>query len=417
MSAASLQFAIAFGIEAGRLHAHSAPLHLLHFVARSMVSLLLLGSLGFQILACIAALRFIRSADSRPAPAASGGVSVLKPLCGDDPHLYQNLRSHFLQTYPDFEVLFGVHDCSDPAFAVARRVLDEFPGRGKIIETLSSPVANPKVGQLIALARHARHEIIVINDSDMAVEPDYLQTIVNDLHCENVGLVTALYVGVPGSSLGSRLEAAAINYEFHPGVLTAELVERGMHFALGSTLAFRKSLLQQIGPLDEIGSYLADDYELGNRTAAAGQRVILSRAKVKNFVKEYSFAEFFAHQMRWVSSTRDSRGFGYAGVAFTFTTTWALLLILLTHRPVLTACALAALAARLLTATLMSRIYQGSWLNDAPLMFARDLLALPIWLGGLFGQTVDWRGHKYILRDGQIVAESTEQAEGDLQET
>ena len=195
-------------------------------------------------------------------------VSILKPLKGADPEIYECFRSHCLQQYPEYEIIFGVSDANDPAIESVKSLQLEFPDRR--IQLVVSPKilgANVKVSNLAQMLPEARYEHLIVNDSDIRVEPDYLRRVMAPLSDPRVGMVTCLYRGVAARTLGSRLEALGISTDFCAGVLAARQLENGIRFGLGSTLAFRRGELERIGGFASIVHHLADDYELGKRIA------------------------------------------------------------------------------------------------------------------------------------------------------
>jgi len=231
---------------------------------------------------------------------------------------------------------------------------------------------NRKLGTLAQMLPAARHEILLVNDSDIRVASDYLRRVVSPLTDPTIGMVTCLYRGIASPTLGSRLEALGISTDFVPGVLSARLIERGLHFGLGSTLAFRRSDLRAIGGFEAIADYLADDYEIGRRIAALGKRVELSEVVVDTFLPAYSLRQFVDHQLRWARSVRGARRWGYASLILTFGLPWALL-TLLAARGAVWAWALFAL-------TIAARLAVGlttavAVLDDAQVL--RDLFLCP----------------------------------------
>ena len=255
-------------------------------------------------------------------------ISILKPLKGTDPEIYESFRSHCLQDYPEYEIIFGVNDPNDPAIDSVKELQREFPVRR--IQLVVSPQilgANVKVSNLAQMLGEARYDHLIVNDSDIRVEPDYLRRVTASLADSRVGLVTCLYRGVAGATLGSRLEALGISTDFCASVLAAREVERGIRFGLGSTLAFRRAELEKIGGFASFVDYLADDYELGKRIAGLGLSVKLSEVVVETYLPSYRVREFFAHQLRWARGVRDARAGGYFGLVFTFGLLWALLAV------------------------------------------------------------------------------------------
>src|SRR5581483_2629044 len=190
-----------------------------------------------------------RRQNQRPGPPAGSlpPVSILKPLKGTDPEMYESFRSHCLQDYPEYEIVFGVSDAADPAVASVEWLRREFPGRNiRLVVCPQILGPNVKVSNLEQMAQEARYDHLIVNDSDMRVEQDYLQRVMAPLADPHVGMVTCLYRGVAATTAGSRLEALGIA-DFCASVLVAEKLERGLHFGLGSTLAFRRTDLKRIG--------------------------------------------------------------------------------------------------------------------------------------------------------------------------
>ena len=196
-------------------------------------------------------------------------ISVLKPLKGTDPEMYESFRSHCLQDYPEYEVIFGVSDAADPAAGIVEQLQQEFPHRTiRLVVCQQRLGPNMKVSNLEQMVPAARFPFLIVNDSDIRVESDYLRRVVAPLAAGDVGMVTCLYRGVAAATLGSKLEAIGISTDFCPGVLVAQQLEQGLHFGLGSTLAFRREDLQRIGGFKALVDFLADDYELGRRISA-----------------------------------------------------------------------------------------------------------------------------------------------------
>src|SRR5579864_3469231 len=292
------------------------------------------SSIVYYVLCLWSAARFLRARkgdkNARPTPATA--VSILKPLRGTDPEMYESFRSHCLQDYPEYEIIFGVSDANDPAIQLVEQLKVEFPQHP--IRLMVCPErlgSNTKVSNLAQMARQARYEYIIVNDSDIRVEPDYLRRVLAPLTDPKIGLVTCLYRGIANSTLGSRLESLGISTDFCAGVLVAETVENGIRFGLGSTLAFRRRDLQAIGGFEALLDYLADDYQLGSRIAALGLKVKLSDVVVETFLPRYTLRGFLDHQLRWARTVRDSRFWGYVGLGLTFGLPWAIVALLLAH--------------------------------------------------------------------------------------
>src|SRR5258706_15473121 len=221
-------------------------------------------------------------------------ISILKPLKGTDPEMYESFRSHCLQDYPEFEIIFGVSDPNDPAIDSVTKLQREFPNRR--IQLVVSPKilgANVKVSNLAQMLAEARHEYLIVNDSDIRVEPDYLGRVTAPLANSRVGMVTCLYRGVAGATLASRLEALGISTEFCASVLAARQVEGGSRFGLGSTLAFRRSELEKIGGFISFVDYLPHGYELARRKAGLGLSLELSEGVDQTYLPSYTLRDFF----------------------------------------------------------------------------------------------------------------------------
>src|SRR5580704_18787276 len=305
----------------------------MHFILEIIQIVAVIGivSSSLYYLLCLwSAAKFLRkraAGEDEPGGGTRGlpPVSILKPLRGADPEIYESFRSHCLQDYPEYEIIFGVSDPNDPAIESVKALQQEFPDRR--IQLLASPKilgANIKVSNLAQMLGEARYDNLIVNDSDIRVEPDYLRRVTAPLADPRVGMVTCLYRGVAGATLGSRLEALGISTDFCAGVLAARQLEGGMRFGLGSTLAFRRAELEKIGGFISFADYLADDYELGKRIASLGLKVELSEVVVETYLPSYRLREFFAHQLRWARGVRDARMGGYLGLIFTFGLLWAL---------------------------------------------------------------------------------------------
>jgi ceramide glucosyltransferase len=379
--------------------------HQLVRIFAGIAGLLALCGMGYYVLCLWSVRSFMRESRRKKPADFTPPVSILKPLRGTDPGMYEAFRSHCLQNYPEFEIIFGVADPHDPAAALVQRLKREFPERR--IELVITPLSlgtNLKVSNLVQMLPHARHEYLLVNDSDIRVGPDYLRRVLSPFSDPNVGMVTSLYRGVAGSSFGARLEALGISTDFAAGVLVARKLE-GIRFALGSTLAFPRRSLDAIGGFEPLLDYLADDFELGNRIAKAGCEVVLSDVVVDTHIHDYDFAGYWSHQLRWARSTRDARKLGYLGIALTFGLPWALLACLLAKG--------AAWSLVLLVFVLAMRLAMafgvGKWFIDDPeipcglhLLPLRDILALVIWACSYAGHTVAWRGDQFILQNGKL---------------
>lgn len=343
---------------------------------------------AYQLIALVACVARMRPG---PAPASHPPVSVLKPVRGVDAGLREAIASH-LALEGEFELLCGVSEPGDPGLGV----LAEFPGARVVHCRTSTP--NGKVGVLIDLAAAARYPMLVVNDADIRVQPDYLARVTAPLSDPGVGLVTCLY-RAHGDTLAARFEALGVSTEFAPSALVARLA--GVNeFALGSTLAFRRADLERIGGFAAIADYLADDYQLGHRLHALGLRCVLSHVIVDTHLSG-GWRDVWSHQVRWARTIRVSKFFGYVGLPVTYATLWAAVAAALGRWDI----ALILLAVRMIMAiaagwfVMRSRDVLRMWF----LIPVRDLFGVVVWCAGLSGNIVIWRGRRLALdREGRI---------------
>ena len=307
---------------------------MIHLPAAWLIALLVVAGfpLIYYALACVAAWSFERT---RPASAPSGftpPVSILKPLHGVDFASYENYASFCHQHYPEYEILFAVNEKTDPAAAVVQRLISDFPQREiKLLIGAEYFGANRKVNSLARLAREARHEILALSDGDVRVTPQYLQNVVAPLQDPAVGAVTSFYRGIAQKNLGAEFEAIGAASGFFPGVLMAVWTE-GVKFALGASIATTKTWLQKIGGFEDIAPFLADDYEIGRRVAAAGGRVVLSHETVWTMYPAQTARSFWDHQLRWARTVRLCRPASYAALLFTQGLPWAIVAAIIAPR-------------------------------------------------------------------------------------
>ncbi|MCS7314276.1 MAG: bacteriohopanetetrol glucosamine biosynthesis glycosyltransferase HpnI [Bryobacterales bacterium] len=359
------------------------------------------GALGY----CLLVLAAVRSYLRQPRP--SGGphvpISVLRPLAGADRGLDENLRSYFRQKYPEFEILAAVRSADDPARAVFEQVAREFPGvPSRLIVTGEPSCPNAKVYSLARMLAVARHDLLVMADSDTRVAPDFLGRVAGEFADSRLGLSTCPYRAVPGPSFWSRLEALGMNTDFLAGLLAARLVE-GVRFAVGPTIVARRQALEAIGGVEVLADYLAEDFVMGRKVAEAGWRVILSRNLVEHHIGSHQWKENFRHRLRWMRSTRRSRPLGYVGQVFTYPL--PLVVLSLLAAPWAWPWAAVTVAARAVAAWSVARLvladplFRRSWW----LLPVEEMLSFAFWVAGFCGNAITWRGREYVLeRNGRI---------------
>ncbi|PPK47579.1 ceramide glucosyltransferase [Trinickia symbiotica] len=345
--------------------------------------------------------RDTHGAQGAPRPVWPWGeaVSVLKPLCGTEPRLFENLATFCEQTHPCYQLLLGVSSPKDPAIAVVRRLQAAYPQRE--IELVVDPLVhghNLKVSNLINLAAHAKHPLIVLADSDIAVEPDYLESVTAPLADPRVGIVTCLYKARSVGGFWTRVGALFINEWFAPSVRIAHAAG-SRQFGFGATLALRASTLAEIGGFHALKDCLADDYWLAEHTRKLGLTTVLSEVVVDTDVIESEFSSLWTRETRWLRTIRSINPLGFAFLFITFTSPWLVTAALLAlghggafvHDAALVGSAAVGTLARLGLHARGSRNAREFCL-DLPLVPLRDALLAVQWLIAVFGSHVTWRG-------------------------
>ncbi len=361
-------------------------------------------------LAMLAVRRFMRRRQNGSPSSFEPPVSLLKPLHGAEPDLETHLATFFQQDYPNYELLFCARQMDDAGLVAARRVAARFPDVP--VQFLSSgepTVPNAKILSLERMAQAAKHGLLIISDSDVRVDSNYVREVVAPFRDTKVGAVTCLYRGVAAQGgLWSRIEAAAMSVEMSAGVLVADMLE-GMKFALGPTMAIRRSCLQEIGGFLPMGDYCADDFLLGNWVAERGHTVVLSRHVIDHIVLHADFWPSMQHQARWMKSTRFSRPKGHLGTALTFSVPFGLLTAAALcglqppHWPALAAAALLwSIGTRMLLALAVSKsvVREKSAWASVLLYPVRDLLGILFWATSYCSRKVLWRKEIYLLEKG-----------------
>lgn len=368
----------------------------------------LLGSLtaiGYYSYAIYAAQRFF----SQPAaidPNFQPAVSILKPVCGCEPDAYRQLAAFCQQDYPTYQVIFAVSDAADAGLPVIRQIMADFADVDIHLVISDRPLgANRKVSNVANACAQAQYDLILLADSDVHVERNYLQAVVQPLRDPQVGVVTCLYRSA-ATDWVTQFEALSSTTEFHPGVLVSHQLE-GVKFAMGQTILLRRAALEQIGGLAAIADYLADDFQLGYLPAQAGYRVVLSTHIIEHVMATLTVLGSWQRQVRWMVGIRVSRPGGYAGLIFTYGTVASLVFCLGTGGSGLGWRVLAVTwTVRLAMAWLIGVHYlrdpiAQKWLWLVP---GRDLLSFTLWVYGFWGDTIKWRDRQFKLtRAGKLV--------------
>lgn len=344
----------------------------------------------------IAAARLLGRLAAQPGgrPVSRPPVTLLKPLCGDEPGLEDNLRSFCLQDYPGYQIVLGVHDEADTALPGARRVAEAFPDRDIAIAVGSGRPAtgNAKIANLLDMMPYAKHDILLVADSDTSVAPDFLAAFVAALEAPGVGIVTCLYTGHPEPNLWSRLGAMGVNHGFAPSVAVAEALGRE-DGCYGAAIALRRETLERIGGFGRFRDRLAEDYLLGAAIRELGLRIARAPAWARCRVHESDLGTLVDHEVRWGRTVASIDRAGYAGALVVHNIFWGLLALLLEGGPAGLGVFGLAFIARLWSVRSEERAL-GLAREPVWLVVTRDLLAMAVHLTALAGRTVRWRGRR-----------------------
>lgn len=361
----------------------------------------LAGSWVFCVLTVVAVRKYLAV---RPAAQAGQPISVLKPLDGLDEGLEENLRSFFEQDYGEFELLFAAREASDPSLALVERLRGDYPGIPvRVFVTGEPPYPNAKVWSLQIMMAEARNDLLVMSDSDIRAGRDLLRGVAAEFADPGLGVATCPYRAVPGRSFWSTMEAVGMNTEFWGGAIVARMVEGGVKFAVGPTIAARRRVVEAVGGWPKLAEYLAEDFVLGQFAANAGYGVILSSQVVEHRIGAQAWRPNFAHRLRWNRSTRRSRPAGYVGQVFT--NPFPISLLLLALLPQTWPLALITLVLRGWAAYEVSqRVLADPLCRRRPwLVLVQDVASFVFWVAGFHGDTITWRSRRYrLLRDGRF---------------
>jgi len=376
------------------------------FILPIVSGALLLFSCIYHLITVYCAQLWRRSSRHSSSNSTLPPITILKPIRGTDPQQYASFETFCNQEHSEYQIVFGALDPADPGLDSARKLQAAYPNADIEIVTGGAPYGlNRKVCNLTYMLPQAKHELLVLCDSDMRVSPDYLKQVAEPFGDTEVGLVTCPYRGFNAKGTASSLEALGIGTDFIPSVFVAYYLW-GVRPAFGSTIALTKSTLGEIGGFEKIVDELADDYKLAELVDATGKQVVLSGCVVDDVLGHESFSEMWSRRLRWAKTARSMRPGPYTGAFITFTTPLAILVVIASGFCAmgwtLSACAL---LLRIICATLISKRFT----SDAnlprllPLVPLSDILSFTIWIASFFGSAIMWRGEQFrLLRGGKL---------------
>lgn len=393
------------GLDWSDLFDDTLPLHVLHILA--------LASCLFTLLSIFAVRRFFPRESRSATPKYAAGVTILKPLYGAEPGLADNLLSFCRQTYGGpVQILFGVNDAADPAAAVARRIVNavragDIAGApvgltAELIVDATRHGSNGKVDNLINLSRHIAGDLVVLADSDIIVEPDYLNRLTSALEGEGVGAVTCLYRGVARAGLWSKLCAMGVDYAFLPNVVTGLALKMAKP-CIGATVALRRATLERIGGFAPLKDQLADDFILGANVRKLGLKVAIADFIVLHAHAEQSLSDLWRQEIRWARTIRSLDPLGYFGSTMTHPFGWALLAMLVGgFEPGEALLFCVAVLCRLTLQDEVDRRFPAQ-IHAIYLAPLRDLLGFALFWASFLPSQLHWRGQDFELRDDGVM--------------
>jgi len=374
---------------------------------RWIILILATGPIVYGLMSLYAVVSYFRKLRKMPPrrDVFSPPVSVLKPVRGADNGVYENFASYCQLDYPEYELVFAVADAEDPAVPVIEKLQIDFPDCSiRLLKGVERLGANNKVNNLARLVREAKYDLLVMTDSDVRVDSDYLREVVAPFANAEVGGVTTFYRCLGGGTIASSLNQLGMCMDSAPSALVARMLEGKMQFAYGWTMATTKKNLEEIGGWEAMANHHSDDFELGNRIAGRGYRVELMRKPVWMVFARESMAQYLRHELRWSIGLRNVRPLAYVGMIFTHGLPWAVAAAIVAFGAGWSIVAVAYLAAYLLLrvagawATGLwglrdSRIARKLWLVPV-----RDAVSFCVWVMGFFSDKIEWRGLVYRVK-------------------
>lgn len=361
----------------------------------------------YYTIAIVSIVRFFRAATADTEESGfAPPVSILKPVRGLDPGAYENFASFCRQDYPDYEILFCVGDTSDPAFPLLEQVVREFPEhRIRILVGSGRTATNDKVAKLVRLVDEASHEYLVISDSDVRVQSNYLRKTIAPLANPSVGAATCFYVPLEDTSWVQQLQDVGMLSDFYPGILVARQLD-GVKFALGPTIATTRARLEAFGGYASLENRPADDLMVGRLIADQGYEVEILPYSISTVPDYQSLRDLFHKRLRWITVMRHLRPWGHFGLIFTLGLPWALLAVVLHPTfAIATGYVGGYLAFRIAMTTLVGAwgLKQRGVGGKLLLIPLWDGVASLIWLVSFARRSIRWRGRDYLIRDGELV--------------
>ena len=381
-------------------------------IAIIAILLLALSPLAYYLLSLYCVIGYFRHWRNAPAQktAFMPPASIIKPVRGLDRESYENFASFCSLEYPEYEVVFAVSGAGDPVIPIIEKLRADFPSRSiRLITNIPHMGTSDKVNNLCALVQKAKYDLLVMSDSDVRVEPDYLKQVIAPFVDPEVGAVTAFYKSLSPGNLAANLDALGMYMDSAPAALVAKKIEGRLRFAFGWTMATSKKHLAEIGGWEMMVNHHSEDFELGKRIALRGHHVVLMAKPVCMVFSKEHFSEYFRRELRWSIALKSARPSGYWGLLFTHGLPWALVgaaVGLLIRSPQISACYLFAyLFLRVSMTWLTGRwglgdreLYKIMWLLPV-----RDAISFIVWLAGFFSEKIVWRGLEYRLHKGQLI--------------
>ncbi len=360
----------------------------------------------YYLIVLFSAWRFFRQPATRGSSGDTPAVSVLKPFRGLDPDAYENLASFCRQDYPEYELILCIDSDDDEVRQVVEQVQRDFPQCCiRVLFGSGRRATNDKVAKLARLVAEARHETVVISDSDVRVEPDYLRVMTAPLRDPKVGAVTCFYVHADQKSFIDRLQTAGMISDFYAGILVAWQLD-GIKFALGPSIATTRARLAAFGGYASIENRPADDLLVGRLIAEQGYEVRLLRYAVRTVSDYHSMRDLFQKRLRWIVVMRHMRPWGHLGLLFTQGLAWSVAAVILQPSMAVAAAyfgSYLALRAAITWTIGVHGLRQPHSLRQVPLIPLWDAVAFVLWLASFGQSSVRWRGADYYIRDGQLI--------------